>query len=438
MVAENDEGRVTETDPPLTLPGMTSLTVDTHGRLMTFIAIPPRQKSSATSTPVDWSKFFESAGGDFEGLRPVQPRWSAPVDTDEKLAWEGTFRGDPKTPIRIEAASYDGKPVWFRILGPWASPKPELGMSAVQRVNRAFFSLLFPGLIVVAIFLARRNLLRGRGDRRTAMRLALFVFAVGMTGFIFRIDHVSDPGEEWDLLDRALAFSVYPAAQAWLLYLALEPYVRRRWPHTLISWTRLFAGRFRDPMIGRDLLVALIAGPAVLTLKFMTVHAPSWFGQPKLPPLSSWVTPLVATRNLVFAACSHAVNSIFIGLIVLFLFLVAYMVFRRKWAAMLLLGVVATFGVGAPAFGPAYEIPAGAIMAAIIVFVLVRFGLLAFVLTTFLTAFLEAVPITLDPEAWYFGRSLAVLLVLFAVAIYGFWSSLGDKPAFGVALPEEA
>jgi hypothetical protein len=30
-----------------------------------------------------------------------------------------------------------------------------------------------------------------------------------------------------------------------------------------------------------------------------------------------------------------------------------------------------------------------------------------------------------------------VRLILFAVAIYGFWSALGGKPAFGMALPEE-
>ena len=42
------------------------------------------------------------------------------------------------------------------------------------------------------------------------------------------------------------------------------------------------------------------------------------------------------------------------------------------------------------------------------------------------------VPFSPSEIAW------AVLLLLFAVAIYGFWSALGDKPAFGMALPEEA
>ena len=40
------------------------------------------------------------------------------------------------------------------------------------------------------------------------------------------------------------------AAQVWLLYTALEPYVRRRWPHMLISWKRLLGGAFATPWWG--------------------------------------------------------------------------------------------------------------------------------------------------------------------------------------------
>lgn len=36
--------------------------------------------------------------------------------------------------------------------------------------------------------------------------------------------------------------SLFFAALLWLLYIALEPYVGRRAPQQLISWTRLLAG----------------------------------------------------------------------------------------------------------------------------------------------------------------------------------------------------
>ena len=47
------------------------------------------------------------------------------------------------------------------------------------------------------------------------------------------------------------------------------------------------------------------------------------------------------------------------------------------------------------------------------------------------TNLLVRVPLTLDTNAWYFGHSLVVLLVVAALATYGFLVSLGGRPAFG-------
>ena len=62
--------------------------------------------------------------------------------------------------------------------------------------------------------------------------------------------------------------------------------------------------------------------------------------------------------------------------------------------------------------------------------VLLRFGLLAHCASLF-TSVLVRVPMTLDFDAWYFGHSLVVLLVLLSLATYGFLVSLGGRPAFG-------
>ena len=50
----------------------------------------------------------------------------------------------------------------------------------------------------------------------------------------------------------------------WLFYIALEPDLRQRWPHRIISWSRLLAGRWHDPLVGRDLLIGglFVAGIA--------------------------------------------------------------------------------------------------------------------------------------------------------------------------------
>jgi hypothetical protein len=61
--------------------------------------------------------------------------------------------------------------------------------------------------------------------------------------------------------------------------------------------------------------------------------------------------------------------------------------------------------------------------------VLVRFGLLALVVAwTFASWVL--VLVTIDPSAWYFGRSAATILTLAAIACYGFYTSLGGQRLF--------
>jgi hypothetical protein len=62
--------------------------------------------------------------------------------------------------------------------------------------------------------------------------------------------------------------------------------------------------------------------------------------------------------------------------------------------------------------------------------IFLRVGLLAY-FSVLLTDLLFRVPMTLDPDAWYFGHSLVVLLIIATLATYGFVVSLGGRPAFG-------
>ena len=114
--------------------------------------------------------------------------------------------------------------------------------------------------------MARRNLRLGRGDRRGAFRVSAFLFAVGSRGFCSGASRPDLEGE-FDMLLEAIGEGSL-AALVWLIYVALEPIVRRRWPDLLISWTRLLSGRFRDPLVGRDLLAGLLLGSA-WTLAFV-------------------------------------------------------------------------------------------------------------------------------------------------------------------------
>ncbi len=183
-------------DPPPIVSGMVSVSLDTLGRMIKFEAIPPQvdqnEVPSPTSNvqsqeseirnpqseiPPNWAPLFQEAGLDLASFIQTQPKWVPFSYSDRRAAWEGKL---PQTqiPIRVEAASYRGKPVYFEIVGAWTRPER---MQAIQlrtgtKVSRVVFVVAFLSFMIVGVLLARRNLRDGRGDRKGALRLAIYIF----------------------------------------------------------------------------------------------------------------------------------------------------------------------------------------------------------------------------------------------------------------------
>jgi hypothetical protein len=67
----------------------------------------------------------------------------------------------------------------------------------------------------------------------------------------------------------------------------------------------------------------------------------------------------------------------------------------------------------------------------LILFVLVRYGILAAVALFYTANVILDFPMSLDFSRWYSGSCLAALLVILGLAAYGFYSSLGGRPIFG-------
>ena len=70
----------------------------------------------------------------------------------------------------------------------------------------------------------------------------------------------------------------------WLLYIALEPYARRRWPLMLVSWKRLISGDVHDPLVGRDLLLGVACGIGMFLVFLASVILPVLLGRPPMTP----------------------------------------------------------------------------------------------------------------------------------------------------------
>ncbi len=281
--------------------------------------------------------------------------------------------------------------------------------------------------------LAKRNLRLGRGDRRGAFRLSAFVFAAWVVAWFIGAHHVSDLAE-LSLFIEFLAWGLFWFCFLWVLYIALEPYVRRRWPATLVSWSRLLAGGFRDPMVGRDLLVGSLLAASTLALNRLLWFIFSWLGYPPARPQSGPGWQFLGARAIVSDTAIAFMLAPGFWLGALFVLFLLRVLLRKEWAAAVAWAVL--FSIFPLSFDPVGWIGA-LIVGSLSVFIMIRFGLLALVANFMVFNFLQNYPLTTQGSAWYAGISLTGILLIAAIAFYGFYTSLGGRPAFGDAVLKE-
>jgi hypothetical protein len=183
------------------------------------------------------------------------------------------------------------------------------------------------------------------------------------------------------------------------------------------------AGRYRDPRVGRDVLIGATSAIVLATLMIVALIAPTWFGTPMSGPSTINLQALMGGRHAlgVFINASFILIPI-ITVIVLLLFL---LILRRKWIAVAVAFVIMVMTMVSP--GPADIENAGDLVAFLMgagilgigLSTLIRFGLLAYIAMFFFFVRIEF-PITFDTSAWYSSTSLLALLALVAVTVYAF------------------
>jgi serine/threonine-protein kinase len=176
-------GEISPDDPPLQMSGEAKLRLDPHGRLLSFQAVPPQlEMEGGIPTSPDWEILFAAAGLDPMRFTTTEPKWTPPTAFDARAAWTGTYPDQPEIPLRIEAAAWRGKLVYFQLVNKWTRPErvQDFQANKGQRIFVWIVVCLFISILLGAVLLARHNFRQGRGDRRGAFRLALFVFAVSL------------------------------------------------------------------------------------------------------------------------------------------------------------------------------------------------------------------------------------------------------------------
>jgi hypothetical protein len=128
-------------------------------------------------------------------------------------------------------------------------------------------------------------------------------------------------------------------------------------------------------------------------------------------------------------------SAVLYALVFLFMLVLLRMVLRKTWLATALWCVL----VGGPLIGQdlSYEWLTGLVRAIAMLVVLTRVGLLSFAVALFFMFASFEMPLTLDFSAWYAPLAVPFYALTTAVALYGFHTSLGGKPALGHSLLED-
>ncbi|MEX0880206.1 MAG: serine/threonine-protein kinase [Thermoanaerobaculia bacterium] len=422
--------RVDRNDPPLEVPGMGIVFLDSGGRLEQLAVVPPQHEDDTGPAPApDWAPLFSEAGLDPALYTPVEPRWTPRTFADARAAWEGPHPDRPELRGRIEAAAYRGRPVSFLITGPWDYPglQAPYQPTTPELISTWTWYAIFVGLLVAAILVARRNVRLERGDWKGASRLGLAVGLASLASWALGSSHTATE-DELTMFLNAFGAALFNGFIVAVFYLALEPFIRRRWPHALVSWNRLISGRARDGIVGRDILVGAAAGASVLVVWSLVWRVADGFaGAP--PVYGALMTPtLLGGLSASATVLERAIWALIESFLYFFVFVVLQALLRKVWLALPAAALlVATLAAGSITPG----LSAGFFLFLQLVFLVltVRLGFLAGAAFMVAHMVLFAFAVTADPKAWYAGSGFLALGVVAALILWGVRASVGRRAA---------
>ena len=427
-------GIVTQSDPPSDVTGMITVVTDAQGRLMSFKRLPPEHDPPGGSAAVpDWGALFAAAGLDPAAFNSAVPEWTPLFYSDTRAAWTRQLPAPASVTERVEAAAYRGKPVFFRVIYPWNRPERDRAsqLSTHQKLANIIGILIFAALIVGSALVVRRNRRLKRGDEAGSARLGNFLFFVVLAMWALLAHHLTST-EEFPVAILGLAWAFLISSFARLLYFALEPFVRRRDPHTLISWARLIAGKIRDPLVGRDVLIGTAYG--VLLALFESsdnLLLPLFGGLPPEPGTPSMGT-LVGFRPLLGSVFTYTWIYVLYALGIFFmLFLLRFLV-RKDWVAAL---VIVFLGAITNSGGDYFWVTflASAMIWLSIYMVLRRFGVLALVVGLVVQNMLVVFPMTSHLSRWYASGAITGLVIIAGIALLAFHHALAGQKLFSTS-----
>ena len=430
-LAARPDGQVDSDNPPSTLPGMIEAALDAHGRLLKFYAAPDARAPLAPG--IDPEVVFRAAHLDPGAFHEVPPTQVPAHASDSVRAWQGQHPSLPNTELTLEVAWWKGRISQATLSYPFrrAASADAGGRLLTERAQQALF---LTAEIIVAIFIilvARRNWKMGRTDRSGALRLAAARILLGLVAWAGVVHPVTGQPMA-DMFQAAAGDQLLSALILWLVYLAVEPAIRARYPHAMVTWNRLLAGRWLDAQVWSHVLIGAALGCMVWI----------WFMMPEMVARTRNVGDggnlhyLLGTRAWVGTGAGKLAEALALGPLVFAVTCGIRRLVRRDALAALATAVIFTFLGEEDVYnhrGIDLLIVIGLFLAiyTVVAYVLMRMGLVATIALIFYVNSFNGLWLGTDWTTWYTPTGVATLTLMLGIAVFAFWRSLGGRELLG-------
>jgi predicted Ser/Thr protein kinase len=302
-------------------------------------------------------------------------------------------------------------------------PRPTASAAQSQwMLIRALRNTVLIVLLAIAIPAAWINWKR-RGDLTGAARLGGFVLSLRLISGLLSFRNSGGYAEAIDDLANLAVSALSEGTIVAFFYLAMETQVRELWPRTLGCWSRLLAGRFRDPFVGRDVLLGCTIGNFWAILAFLDRRIPEWMGWQTRTQLRLYqgLDDVLGVRAAVAGVFNSLRTGIYQALAMLLILVIAtWLAGRRRWLALFFAWLI-----GAAMYAPtaSHPVTAWTLVALGIVplalHVLIRWGLVSLLSAILVAAFLTVFPITTDLNTWFAGYSAFACAATLGLGLWG-------------------
>jgi serine/threonine-protein kinase len=416
---------VTPEDPPMDEPGMALVRLGPRGALLE-IRFAPETAPPVSEVSREGIVAAITEAARFDASHITVSEWGgvSPMPGSPTIAWRVEAQESGMRSGEIAATFVGDLPTWVRV-----DPPTETGRTkpSTDPVSLVMFGFFIAGALVAAF-----NIRTGRWDRRGALRLAAVVFVLCLASSVIGSHHPLSITEGARGFFTSVAYAATRALMTWLLYIAIEPFIRKLHPSALISWSRLLAGRVTDPAVGRDVLIGL----AVLEIQGIALFLLFVVFGLSVPAIQSFAfaggeNPLSSSSYLA-AVLRYPVVALGSNLGLLLVYVVARWMLGRFYRAAPLVLWLANFLFLYGAFDaggsqPLERVVFASTVATASTYLAVRQGLLAYALYSFLGQVSMITMVTLDPSAWFFAPTAIFVGIVVVMTVFGVITSTDQK-----------